>query len=546
MVPQEIVSRSNKRGSVVTMPPGSFRAQSQGRMSPEFLDMSSRRVSIMALAPGSFIPQQDPDASSDFLAPPLPKRASIMAISLGTDAQRSALSPELLESSSKRGSIVAITPGKYHPFFGKSKEATIARKTYLRIYLSGSLLTIMLIFGIFSLFWGALWKIPAHPLSGIVVDFDQGIIGQNFTQYISQLPPSKIFWSILPASQFPGGSTEVGHAILQEKSWVAITVNEGSSARLAASLASPNAAYNGTTAVTAFGVEGRNENGFRNLLSPATISILENFSMLIATQTASKAANMTHAQLVSLLTNSPQTLVQPVYYQFINLAPFSPPVAQAVTFVGLILELILSYFLVMMGSGAREASRLDKTLSTRSLIILRYVSSFASYLVVSLFYSLLSLAFKLPLTRKFGHSGFLVFWGLNYAGMLSVGMALEAMVTLLTPKFIAFFMLVWIITNISVTIWPIEVLPRIFHYGYGAPFYNISRAMRTILFSTKNRVGFEFGILLAWIALSCVTMPLIQIFVRRKFQPVDVTQLTVVQEEPNWKKEADRDRNRRQ
>lgn len=169
MAPEEIVSPSNKRGSVVTIAPGSFGAQSQGRMSPEFLDMSSRRVSIMALAPGSFVPPQDPGTSSDSLAAPPPKRASIMAISPGTEAQRSALSPELLESSSKRGSIVAITPGKYRPFFDKSREAAVARKIYFKIFLSGSLLTIMLIFGVFSLFWGALWKIPAHSLSGIVV-----------------------------------------------------------------------------------------------------------------------------------------------------------------------------------------------------------------------------------------------------------------------------------------------------------------------------------------------------------------------------------------
>ena len=169
MSPEEIVSPSNKRASVVTIAPGSFGGHSQGRMSPDFLDMSSRRMSIMALAPGAFIPQEDPEASSDSLAAPPPKRASIMAISPGTDAQHQALSPELLESSSKRGSIVAITPGKYRSFFDKSKEATIARKIYFKIFLSGSFLTISLIFGIFSLFWGALWKIPAHPLSGIVV-----------------------------------------------------------------------------------------------------------------------------------------------------------------------------------------------------------------------------------------------------------------------------------------------------------------------------------------------------------------------------------------
>jgi hypothetical protein len=109
---------------------------------------------------------------------------------------------------------------------------------------------------------------------------------------------------------------------------------------------------------------------------------------------------------------------------------------------------------------------------------------------------------------------------LSYVGMLSVyassvilsspanssfsGLALESLVTLLTVKFIPFFMLMWIISaflsltrcvlpltarllaNISVCIFPIEVLPRIFRYGYASPFYNVSRGMRTIVFGTKN------------------------------------------------------------
>ena len=33
----------------------------------------------------------------------------------------------------------------------------------------------------------------------------------------------------------------------------------------------------------------------------------------------------------------------------------------------------------------------------------------------------------------------------NYTGMLSVGLALEAMVTVLTPRFVPFFMLLWVI-----------------------------------------------------------------------------------------------------
>ena len=42
------------------------------------------------------------------------------------------------------------------------------------------------------------------------------------------------------------------------------------------------------------------------------------------------------------------------------------------------------------------------------------------------------------------------------------------------------------IANISVCIFPIDVMPIFFRYGYAAPLYNISRGMRTIIFGTKN------------------------------------------------------------
>ena len=94
------------------------------------------------------------------------------------------------------------------------------------------------------------------------------------------------------------------------------------------------------------------------------------------------------------------------------------------------------------------------------------------------------------------------------------GLALETMMTLLTIRFMPYFMITWIITNVSVCIYPIDVMPRIFHYGYGAPFYNVNRAMRTVIFNTKNQVGLNFGVLLAWVAVSCVTLAAIQMWVR--------------------------------
>ncbi|KAF8153410.1 hypothetical protein B0H34DRAFT_104331 [Crassisporium funariophilum] len=401
-----------------------------------------------------------------------------------------------------------------HAFSDKTPEAAAARATYLKMFIAGSFLVIVIIFAIFPIFWGALWKTPAHNLPGWVVDFDGGLLGQGIAQALNSQPASgRITWTVVAASQFPGGVEELEHDVLDEQTWVAISINEGSTARLSASLASPNSSYDGTEAITVFAVEARNENAFRSMIRPTVQATLDAVSRAIAIQTVQRIANS--STLSSIMTTSPQTIVQPVSYRIKNLAPFDIPVASAVTFVGLLYQLILSFFIVMIGHAAREASGLDKSLSTQSLITLRLISSFSAYFIISLFYSLLNVAFQIDLTRRFGHAGFMVFWMVNYAGMLSVGLALESLMTLLTIRFIAFFMLTWIITNISVCIFPLETLPGIFRYGYAAPFYNLSHALRTIIFGTRNRIGFCVAVLIVWIAISCISLPLIQWFVRR-------------------------------
>jgi len=220
--------------------------------------------------------------------------------------------------------------------------------------------------------------------------------------------------------------------------------------------------------------------------------------------------------VTNILSTSPQLVAAPVYYTIINLRPFDEPAASAATFVGLIYLLILAFFIVMIGDGARNAAGLSKFLSYGGLIRLRLTSSIAAYFILALFYSLLNLALQIDPSRKFGKVGFVVSWMLNWAGMAAVGLALETMMTLLTARFIPFFMIFWIIVNVSVCVFPIEMLPRIFHYGYAIPFYNLSRAFRTITFNTKNQLGLNFGILIAWILISCITLPLVQWIVWRR------------------------------
>jgi hypothetical protein len=84
------------------------------------------------------------------------------------------------------------------------------------------------------------------------------------------------------------------------------------------------------------------------------------------------------------------------------------------------------------------------------------------------------------------------------------GLALESMLSLLGLTRLPFFLVLWImctfilsgpiqfanpaiLANVSVVVFPIEVLPNIYRYGYGAPCYAISKIARTVIFGTKNQ-----------------------------------------------------------
>ena len=70
--------------------------------------------------------------------------------------------------------------------------------------------------------------------------------------------------------------------------------------------------------------------------------------------------------------------------------------------------------------------------------------------------------------------------------------------------------------NISVTVLPTELEVWFYKYGRGFPVFNMSQIVRTIIFNTKDHLGRNFGVLLAWVALSLITLPAIQYFVRRR------------------------------
>lgn len=130
---------------------------------------------------------------------------------------------------------------------------------------------------------------------------------------------------------------------------------------------------------------------------------------------------------------------------------------------------------------------------------------------------MVALCFKVPFNARYDHAGgFFIFWLYDFMGMTALGLATEAMITLLTPKFMTYFLVPLIIFNVAVSSVPITLEPWFYKYGYGFPVYNMQQATRTLIFNTKSHLGLNAGILLAWIALSCFTTPLFSFILRRR------------------------------
>ncbi|KAK0209174.1 hypothetical protein DFS33DRAFT_1380646 [Desarmillaria ectypa] len=131
---------------------------------------------------------------------------------------------------------------------------------------------------------------------------------------------SRLSWTERPSSDFSGGVGEVADLVVDQKTWTAVVVNSNATTALQSALSSVNSSYDGSEVITVYTVEARNEN---------------------------------------------------TYYTLNNLRPFDISVASAVTFVGLIYLLVLSFFIVNFCSVARQQSGLETALTTDSLIKVR-------------------------------------------------------------------------------------------------------------------------------------------------------------------------------
>ncbi|WAR54353.1 hypothetical protein PtB15_3B867 [Puccinia triticina] len=210
-----------------------------------------------------------------------------------------------------------------------ASELTTERRAYIKAVALSTLWTALVIISVLSIYWGTLWKLDEHAyrLKGVVVDFDQGDIGQAVLRASQERTgsPRQITWTVENPSAFKDVSS-VAQLVLDERYWVAIVVQPGSTDNLRKAASSADAAYNGTSAVTVYISQARQEQAYSHFISPQLKDVLQAAQLSFRNRNAQSLSHFSNFNLTNLMQNAPQTILNPFDFQVDNLRPFDVPV----------------------------------------------------------------------------------------------------------------------------------------------------------------------------------------------------------------------------
>ncbi|KAK9376494.1 uncharacterized protein V1513DRAFT_249331 [Lipomyces chichibuensis] len=423
------------------------------------------------------------------------------------------------------------TAPRKHGFFSSSIRKT--RLQVLRTLTTSLVVMGILIMGILSIYWGSFFRRQDYlnRVSFWIVNMDDSagsLVGPNFISLASEfsVAAGSAQVEVRDASSFGYSYDAVYNDVIQQHTWGAFIVQPNATESLLSALANPSSAqdYDGTAAIQFVYPQAREPQLYIYLV-PWVSSLNTNITAAFSEVVIQMVAQNSSYSLSAIAMSAPQVLSTPVAINSYNIRPFDNPISTAVLQVGLIYLIIISFFQFNFFQPVHMI--LAPQLKRVHYILYRMAATWIAYFFLSLFYSLISLAFQIDFTRAFGRAGFVIYWMINWLGMAAVGGACEniALIAVATyPPLIGFWLIFMVISNVSVAFFAIPLEAGIYRYGYAFPIKNICDAVKTVLFNTKDTLGLNIGVLVAWIAVNTFLLPFCIWFSGYRMQQKKVTE----------------------
>jgi hypothetical protein len=299
----------------------------------------------------------------------------------------------------------------------------------------------------------------------------------------------------VPASQFDNDPVNVRQAIYDFDAWVSIVINPNATALLYAAIENGNKSYDPLGACQVTYVDSRDSTNFYEYILPILSPLLMEAQAQFGEKWSAIALeNTTEPGVMSNIRAAPQALNPAIGFSMFNLRPFYPYTAVPSVTIGLIYLIIISFFsfsFYMPIHSRYLKPEGHPPLKFWQLIVWRWCATVVAYFFLSMTYSLISLAFLInfdgnnPVTSEtqatsieagnpgaYGSGTFVVYWMINFCGMIALGMACENVAMFIGMPWTGLWLIFWVITNVCSAFYDVEMEPGFYRWGYAWPLHH--------------------------------------------------------------------------
>ncbi|QLL33586.1 hypothetical protein HG536_0E04970 [Torulaspora globosa] len=402
--------------------------------------------------------------------------------------------------------------------FFSPKMKSHRKKIIWTFVLTNALLAVFVL-SLLSIYWGATYN-RQHYMFKVnvltVIQDESELVGTTMSAAIATLVAGvPCTWHVFNASEFSEkykvSSEEIDDKVVDlifgEKYWMALNVKRNATNALYDSLTGGPTAFNSTEYFEAIYESGRDPTSLQSAILP-NMKTLEGIyrTYFLDQYLPSLLGNLTE-------TPPPDRIIAAsnMNFEYVDYRPFYNALLLAPLQVGLIYCLLLTFFQLSLFAPLHV--EMSKLLKPRHIILYRIGISWLTYFFLSLFFCTVSAIFQVDFTKAFGRAGFVVYWMSTWLLMMALGGANENVISLvltLGPQYLGFWLMTWIILNIAPSFYPLVLNNQFYRYGYAMPIHNGVDIYKVIFLNlSKQHMGRNYGILVAWVALNTALLPFV-------------------------------------
>ncbi|KAL4938721.1 hypothetical protein BDV06DRAFT_231574 [Aspergillus oleicola] len=309
----------------------------------------------------------------------------------------------------------------------------------------------------------------------LYIDYDEDAIGQSVMTAYDQMkgPSLPTVHQHLP-DEFPT-QQNVKDAVCRGDYWGAIYSSRNASARLSAALTSPESAqtYDSSQALGYIWSSTRYPSMSQGVYS----------NLLQITQGAASVYKQTTAAetLISINVSDPsiaRTILNPISATPIDLHPMSQGTKFYYNTVSMVMPIIIQFFFIMALNGISAQTNVLSTLSPRTNTLLRLTISICYTFIAALVMTGYIWAFREDWDVTSGQ--FALTWMAIWLAMHVHNLLIDFATAAIPMQFMPFFVLTWVIVNVTSTIAPFELNPGFYRVGYALPAHQLYELLMQI------------------------------------------------------------------